>query len=73
MIAALASTNPIEKHMAVIAVRKIISIQENQDAVQAALDKGVLPIIIQLMKLKEYPHIIFESTWILSNIAAGTS
>jgi len=37
------------------------------------LDAGVLPTVLALLKEKEYPHVRFEASWIISNIAAGTT
>ncbi len=61
------------KHQAVIALRKIISDHENHAIIQEVLDAGALPSILGLLREKEYPHVRFEASWIVSNIAAGTT
>ncbi len=52
MIGALSSPNPIDKHSAIIGIRKIISAQDGYDAVQFIVDQRILPIVIELIKLK---------------------
>jgi hypothetical protein len=61
------------KHQAVLCTRKIVSGADSQETIQELLDSGVLPLIISLVREKEYPQVRFEASWILSNIAAGTS
>ena len=65
--------DPVIKHEAIIALRKIVSENENQETVQVIIDSGILPSLVSLINSQEYPQVRFEASWIISNIAAGTT
>ena len=44
---------------------------EKSPPIQAVIDSGVVPRIIELAKDHKFPHVQFESVWSLLNIAAG--
>jgi hypothetical protein len=57
----------------VIGLRKIISERESEAMMQKVVDFGGVPLLISLIKNKEFPQIRLESCWILTNIASGTT
>lgn len=55
-----------------IGVRKILSIAENPP-IQAVIDAGLVPRMIEYVKQSEYPQLQLEATWALTNVASGTT
>lgn len=55
-----------------IGVRKILSIAQNPP-IQAVIDAGLVPRMIEYVKQAEYPQLQLEATWALTNVASGTS
>lgn len=46
------------KHQAIIGLRKIISASsDNEELLQRVVDSGNIPILLDLMKQKEYPQL----------------
>ena len=70
--ALLASNDVLEKHQGAIGVRKIMSSTTNPP-VQAIIESGVIPVLMQLLNQTEYPHLQLEASWTLSNVASGTA
>lgn len=55
-----------------IGVRKILSIAE-APPIQAVIDAGLVPKMIEYVKQQEYPQLQLEATWALTNVASGTT
>lgn len=55
-----------------IGVRKILSIADSPP-IQAVIDAGLVPRMIEYVKQQEYPQLQLEATWALTNVASGTT
>ena len=53
-------------------VRRFLSIERNPP-IQAVVDAGCVPTLINFLALDEDPHLQLEAGWALTNIASGTS
>ena len=53
-------------------IRKILSV-ERDPPYDAVTSSGVVPRLVSLLERNDYPELQFESSWALTNIAAGTS
>jgi hypothetical protein len=62
----------LNQHFAMIGIRKLLSIAENPP-IQAVIDAGLVPKMIQYVKQVEYPQLQLEATWALTNVASGTT
>lgn len=69
----LASQDVETLHRAVIAIRKIISGENEEPKVQEVIDSGAVPMLIALMQEEAFPQLQFESCWIITNIASGSN
>lgn len=72
LITAINEGNVIEQHRGMIGIRKILSIAENPP-IQAVIDAGLIPKMIQYVKQAEFPQLQLEATWALTNVASGTT
>lgn len=61
------------KMHSLISIRRIISNEESKERIQQVIDCGLVPELIKLMKLKEFPQFQLEACWIITNIASGSS
>ena len=61
-----------EKLLTTIEIRKILSV-EDSPRIQEVIDLGLVPIFVEFLKRNEKVQLQFESAWILTNIASGTS
>ncbi|KAL9644072.1 hypothetical protein ABK040_005539 [Willaertia magna] len=57
---------------AVTKVRKLLSIEKNPP-IDAVLQSGILPKLVEFLSLSDYPPLQFESVWAITNIASGSS
>lgn len=71
VIAAL-SPNMEEKLCAVKATRKLLSTDKNPP-IDEIIAVGILPVLVDALKLDQHPALQFEAAWALTNIASGTS
>eukprot|EP01116_Phalansterium_solitarium_P008577 TRINITY_DN22508_c0_g1_i1.p1 TRINITY_DN22508_c0_g1~~TRINITY_DN22508_c0_g1_i1.p1 ORF type:complete len:553 (+),score=142.96 TRINITY_DN22508_c0_g1_i1:90-1661(+) len=71
-VAQLNSESPDAVQEACVYIRKLLSI-EHQPPIQATIDAGVVPRLVQLLGATQKPTIQFEAAWALTNIASGTS
>eukprot|EP00919_Chromeraceae_sp_WS-2016_P028827 GHVR01068282.1.p1 GENE.GHVR01068282.1~~GHVR01068282.1.p1 ORF type:complete len:106 (-),score=13.57 GHVR01068282.1:995-1312(-) len=62
----------IKQHYGLIGIRKILSIAENPP-IQAVIDAGLVPRMIEYVKQTMYPQLQLEATWALTNVASGTT
>jgi len=62
----------LNQHFGMIGIRKLLSIAENPP-IQAVIDAGLVPKMIQYVKQLEYPQLQLEATWALTNVASGTT
>lgn len=72
LIAAINDPNILKQHYGMIGVRKILSVAENPP-IQAVIDAGLVPRMIEYVKQSEYPQLQLEATWALTNVASGTT
>lgn len=72
LIAAINDSNILKQHYGMIGVRKILSVAENPP-IQAVIDAGLVPRMIEYVKQSEYPQLQLEATWALTNVASGTT
>lgn len=68
----LLSDDPEAQHVAITSIRKLLSIELNPP-IQAFIDTGVVPRIVELLSCHEHPEVQFECAWALTNIASGTA
>ena len=57
---------------AVRAARKLLSIDRNPP-IDQLIQHQFLPILVQCLKLDQFPDLQFEAAWALTNIASGNS
>ncbi len=72
LIAAINENDIIKQHQGMIGIRKILSIAESPP-IQAVIDAGLVPRMIEYVKQQEYPQLQLEATWALTNVASGTT
>lgn len=72
LIAAINDQNVLKQHYGMIGIRKILSVAENPP-IQAVIDAGLVPRMIEYVKQTEYPQLQLEATWALTNVASGTT
>lgn len=56
-----------------IGIRRIISKEMMKETIQQVIDSGIVPELIKMLKLKEFPQFQLEACWIITNIASGSS
>lgn len=61
------------KMHSLIGIRKIISKEMIKETIQQVIDSGIVPELIKMLKLKEFPQFQLEACWIITNIASGSS
>lgn len=71
LVEQLKSDDPSVKLEAMVESRKLLS-QEVEPPVQDFIDSGVLPLAIAAVKA-ENSELQYEATWVITNIASGTS
>ena len=62
----------LQKHQAIIHLRKMLSNQRNLP-IQETIDQNGVPILIELAKDTSELHLRLEATWCLANLVSGTS
>jgi importin subunit alpha-1 len=72
LIASINNPDVIKQHYGIIGVRKILSIADCPP-IQAVIDAGLVPKMIEYVKQQEYPQLQLEATWALTNVASGTT
>ena len=61
-------------YLGVKEVRKLLSSTHDHDLpIGAFIEKGAVPLLINLLKREDDPKVQFEAAWALSNIASGCS
>jgi len=66
------SDDPTIRFEAIRAARKLLSIDRNPP-IDQLIQCQFLPILVQCLKLDQYPDLQFEAAWALTNIASGNS
>jgi len=73
LIAVDAQSNDVQKQTkAVQAARKLLSSDRNPP-INELIRTGIMPTLVECLKIKEVPVLQFEAAWALTNIASGTS
>lgn len=60
-------------HYAIIGIRKLLLLSNNQEVIQQILDLNLVQKFMELMQLDSYPQLILETTWCCVNISYGTN
>ena len=68
----LSDVDPLKQHYGMIGIRKILSIVENPP-IQAVIDAGLVPRMIEYVQQTDFPQLQLEATWALTNVASGTN
>jgi len=71
-IESIGSVDLKKQYYGVIGLRKLVSL-ESDPPIQAVLDSGIVPILIQIMQSTTEPHLQLESAWCLANLCSGSS
>lgn len=53
-------------------IRKLLSVQKDPPY-DAVTQSGVVPKVVELLDMSDFPQLQFEAAWALTNIAAGTT
>ncbi len=72
LVQKLRSNEQEEYHYGLIGIRKVLC-READPPIQAVIDSGVVPRLIQLTSLSFPPKVQFEAAWCLTNVCSGTS
>lgn len=62
----------IDQHTGIVKLRKCLSAQIGTP-IEKALQLGVLPYLIELVKQDQHPQLKVQATWCITNLATGTS
>eukprot|EP00253_Pinus_taeda_P023799 PITA_23799 len=69
---ALASDDIQTKEVALVYLRKMLSVESNPP-INAVIQSGAVPVLISILKMSDFPQLQFEAAWALTNIVSGTS
>ena len=72
LVADVNSDDPHVQLPAVMQIRKVLSI-ERSPPIEEVIAAGVVPRFVQFLHCGDNPMLQFESAWVLTNIASGTS
>ena len=72
MVAAIMSGDSKANYDATVQFRKLLSIEKNPP-IQAVINAGVVPRLVQFLQNNAEPKTQFEASWALTNVASGTS
>lgn len=71
LVQAMHSDDPTQNFLATQQVRRLLSV-ENAPPIQAVIEQGVVPKLVESLSFTERPDLQFEAAWALTNIASGT-
>lgn len=64
--------NLVDQHYGIVKLRKSLSAQI-ATPIERALQLGVLPYLIELVKQDQHPQLKIQATWSITNLATGTT
>lgn len=73
LVNCLLSDSIEEKHRGIIGFRKICSNEQSPPPIQQIVDRGLMTVFIEMMKQKMYPQLKLEATWVITNVATGST
>lgn len=66
------NTDEIKQLEGTKAIRRLTATEVGQ-TIQQLIDSGVVPVLIRHLARYENPKLQFEATWVITNMASGTS
>ena len=61
-----------KQHLGVIGLRKLLE-NPNQLPIQQIIEANIVPYLIEILKMNNFPYLKYEIAWILTNLSMGNA